>query len=173
MAPRRGPPAPDPPDRRGWWWVAGTAFAVVAFLVLRNGLAGSGEAPAPVLHPSPIHAPVARADTVQQAPPPAALPTERAPAPVAKPPAATPAAAPRRPRSPQWVVQVGVYRSEANANTALAKLRRIDPDAAVEERKGLHFVVSRPFGSEAEAAKFERGLEAAGLSTIVRERHAP
>jgi cell division protein FtsN len=86
-----------------------------------------------------------------------------APAPVAKSPAAT---------TLQWVVQVGVFRSEANANTALAKLRRIDPEAVVERRKGLLFVVSRPFGSEAEAAAFERGLEAAGMSTLVRERYA-
>jgi cell division protein FtsN len=120
--------------------------------------------------PPPATAPPVRAPETRIAvpPPSPALARERSPAPVRE---RSPASA--RERSPRWVVQVGVFRSEANANVALAKLRRLDADAAIERRKGLHFVVSRPFGSQTDATVLERRLEAAGMSTLVRERHEP
>jgi type II secretory pathway predicted ATPase ExeA len=197
-----GSPSPwidaSPPERTGRrvWWLVGGSAAVFLSLALWKGLSEPGDAgrPGAVARPSPIHGPVARTDTSeapQVATPPATpqgtippirasvplapAPPPVAPQPVARPPAAHPPPAPREPASRElrWVVQVGAFRSEANAKTAFEELRRLDPGAVIERRKGLLFVVSRPFASEAEAAAFERRLEAAGMSTLVRERHEP
>jgi DamX protein len=195
---------PGPPERAGHgaWWLAGAGSVILVSFALWKGFS-RGEEPvrtAPVAGPSPIHQPVARADTAETAPPPPpattaepratvpsiresaprepapravtppspALPREPEPPPAKPAPARAPAA-----REPRWVVQVGVFRSEANAKVAFAELRRHDPGAVMERRKGLHFVVTHAFASRAEAVAFERTLEAAGMSTHVRERHEP
>jgi type II secretory pathway predicted ATPase ExeA len=171
------PVLPEPSEagesRRALWWLAGSVVGLIAFVAGWFALSGRPEAPSAsssFTAPPPIHEPVARVDPEEEADP---ADTTTAITPIHEPqspsaPASEPAGTSSSPSSSEWVVQVGVYQSEGNARAALRELRRLDPGARIESRKGLYFVVTSSLASERAATALERRLKAAGLSTFVR-----
>ncbi len=87
----------------------------------------------------------------------------RAPAPAAPPPAP---AAPRRRAGPQYVVQVGAFSVEANANALLERLTSIGQRAYVD-RTSLYRVRIGPFPTRDQAVATRSALEARGISAII------
>jgi len=113
----------------------------------------------------------APAETTVAAIPPPGPPALTRPDAVTRPDAGTPPAAGTRPSADLrdgWVVQVGAFRSRRNAEGVVVKLRQVDPGATIRVRGGLHYVVTSPLASEADATAFSRRVQARGFSTFVR-----
>lgn len=103
----------------------------------------------------------------EAAAPPPEVPPAAAPAPAPVPaPASTPPPAPRPRPSGKFVVQVGAFSLEANANSLVERLARIGQQAFIDHDT-LYRVRLGPFATRDLAVKTRTDLEANGLSAII------
>jgi rare lipoprotein A len=99
----------------------------------------------------------------EAAPPPSPATAAPEPAPVTT---STPPPAPRPRSSGKFVVQVGAFSLESNANSLVARLARIGQEAFVDHDT-LYRVRLGPFATRELAVKTRSELEASGLSAII------